>query len=319
MRVVVTGGAGFIGGNLCRAMVQHAAIGEVVAFDDLSAGRAANLDGSGAQLVTGDVLDRTALAEVCAGADAVVHLAAIGSVPRSVAEPLPSHDTNTTGTVNVLEAARAARPGGAYTVVAGSSSVYGANPVLPKHEDLAPRPLSPYAASKLASEAYALAWAASYQLPVLSFRFFNVYGPLQLADHAYAAVVPRFVAAALGGQPLTVYGDGTQSRDFTYVGTVAAVITDAVVRHVTSTEPVNLAFGTRHTLNQLIALLEQQIGHPLEVRHEAPRVGDVAHSQADHHRLDALFPGVVPVALVDGLRATVEWALAEGGDSAPPS
>jgi len=192
-------------------------------------------------------------------------------------------------------------------VVAGSSSVYGANPTLPKHEGLAPRPLSPYAASKLATEAYALAWGASYGLPVLSFRFFNVYGPLQPADHVYAAVVPRFVAAALAGNPLTVYGDGTQSRDFTYVGTVAGVITDAVVRRVTHPEPVNLAFGTRNTLLQLIELLEGQLGHPVQVQFEAPRTGDVAHSQADHAVLDSLFPGVAAVALADGLRATIEW------------
>ncbi|MDO8392286.1 MAG: NAD-dependent epimerase/dehydratase family protein [Actinomycetota bacterium] len=307
MRVIVTGGAGFIGANLCGALAAHPAIDTVVAFDDLSTGRRENLHGVNAELVVGTILDPEALATVCAGAHAIVHLAAIGSVPRSVADPLPTHFANATGTVNVLQAAREATTGGAQVVVAGSSSVYGANPALPKHEDLATRPLSPYAASKLATEAYALAWAASYQLPVMSFRFFNVFGPLQPADHAYAAVVPRFVAAALAGQPLTVHGDGTQSRDFTYVGTVAGVITDAVVRRVTSLEPVNLAFGTRHTLLQVIELLEQQLGRTLDVQFEPTRAGDIAHSQAAHHRLDALFPGVVPVSLADGLRATVQW------------
>lgn len=307
MRVVVTGGAGFIGANLCRTLAEHPDIDAVVAFDDLSAGSRENLRGANTELVVGTILDSDALGAVCAGADAIVHLAAIGSVPRSVAEPLPTHAANATGTVNVLEAARAARPGGAQVVVAGSSSVYGANPTLPKHEGLAPRPLSPYAASKLATEAYALAWGASYGLPVLSFRFFNVFGPLQPADHVYAAVVPRFAAAALAGTPLTVYGDGTQSRDFTYVGTVAGVITDAVVRGVTHPEPVNLAFGTRNTLLQLIAMLEEQLGHTVGVRFEAPRTGDVAHSQADHASLDSLFPGVTPVTLADGLRATIEW------------
>ena len=307
MRVVVTGGAGFIGANLCRTLAAHAGIGEVVAFDDLSAGSRTNLEGVAAELVVGTILDTDALTAVCAGADAIVHLAAIGSVPRSVADPLPTHDANTTGTMNVLQAARVARPGGAQVVVAGSSSVYGANPTLPKHEGLAPRPLSPYAATKLATEAYALAWGSSYGLPVLSFRFFNVFGPLQPADHVYAAVVPRFVAAALAGTPLTVYGDGTQSRDFTYVGTVAGVITDAVVRRVTHPEPVNLAFGTRNTLLQLIALLEEQLGTTVAVQFEPPRAGDVAHSQADHSRLDSLFPGVTPVSLTDGLRATIDW------------
>ncbi len=316
MRVVVTGGAGFIGANLCRSLVAHPDVDTVIAFDDLSAGRRDNLSGVDAQLVAGTILDTDALASVCAGADAVVHLAAIGSVPRSVADPVPSHMANTTGTLNVLEAARLARPGGAHVVVAGSSSVYGANPTLPKHEDLAPRPLSPYAATKLATEAYALAWASSYQLPVLSFRFFNVYGPLQPADHAYAAVVPRFVSSALAGQPLTVYGDGTQSRDFTYVGTVAHAITDAVVGQVCSPEPVNLAFGTRHTLLQLIAMLEAQLDRSLAVEFHPPRAGDVAHSQADHARLDALFPHLEPVALEAGLRATVQWMTTIGGPSA---
>lgn len=305
MRVVVTGGAGFIGGNLCRALSAQPEIGEVVAFDDLSSGSRGNLEGVEAQLVEGTILDVDALDEVCAGADAIVHLAAIGSVPRSVADPVPSHLANATGTVNVLEAAR--RAGNAHVVVAGSSSVYGANPTLPKHEDLATRPLSPYAASKLATEAYALAWSASYGLPVLSFRFFNVYGPLQSAQHVYAAVVPRFVAAALAGEPLVVYGDGTQSRDFTYVGTVAGVLTDAVVRRVAGPEPVNLAFGTRSTLLDLIEQLGHLFGRELPVRFEPVRAGDVAHSQAQHTRLDALFPGVRPVALAEGLRATVEW------------
>jgi UDP-glucose 4-epimerase len=307
MRVVVTGGAGFIGANLCRTLAAHPDVDTVVAFDDLSAGSRDNLQGVAAELVVGTILDTDALANVCAEADAIVHLAAIGSVPRSVADPVPTHAANATGTVNVLQAAREARNGGAHVVVAGSSSVYGANPTLPKHEGLAPRPLSPYAASKLATEAYALAWGASYGLPVLSFRFFNVYGPLQPADHVYAAVVPRFVAAALAGQPLTVYGDGTQSRDFTYVGTVAGVITDAVVRRVAHPEPVNLAFGTRNTLLQLIALLEEQLGRNAELQFEAPRTGDVAHSQADHTSLDSLFPGATTVSLADGLRATIEW------------
>ena len=305
MRVVITGGAGFIGGNLCRTLCAHPAIDAIVAFDDLSTGSATNLDGLDVQLVAASILDVEALNEACSGADAIVHLAAIGSVPRSVAEPMPSHAVNATGTVNVLEAAR--RANNAHVLIAGSSSVYGANPSLPKHEELATRPLSPYAASKLATEAYSLAWSASYGLAVLSFRFFNVYGPLQSPDHAYAAVVPRFVAAALANEPLVVYGDGTQSRDFTFVGTVAGVLADAVVRRVTSDQPVNLAFGTRCTLLELIAELSSQFGRELPVRFEPVRAGDVAHSQAAHGRLDGLFPGVAPVALADGVRATIDW------------
>lgn len=311
MRIVVTGGAGFIGGNLCRALLANGH--EVVVLDDLSNGREANLYGLRVRLVVGSILSTEVLDDACAGADAIVHLAALGSVPRSVAAPLPTLAANAEGTAQVLEAAR--RHGNLHVVVAGSSSVYGANPELPKHEGLVPRPLSPYAASKLATEAFALAWAQSYGLPVLAFRFFNVFGPLQAADHVYAAVVPRFVAAALAGEPLTVYGDGLQSRDFTYVGTVVSVIADAVERRVTSVEPVNLAFGTRTTLLEVVAELEQLLGHSLEVRHEPERAGDVRHSQAANDRLMALFPHATAVPLRDGLAATVEWMRTQVAES----
>ena len=173
--------------------------------------------------------------------------------------------------------------------------------------------MSPYAASKLATESYALAWHHSFGLPVLAFRFFNVFGPLQPPGHAYAAVVPSFVSAALEGRPLCVHGDGRQSRDFTFVGTVAAVLTAAVARRVTAPEPVNLAYGTRTDLLSLIELLSDIVGHPLEVEHVEPRAGDVRHSQADDSRLRALFPDVVPVPLREGLEATVDWLSARSG------
>ena len=305
MKVVVTGGAGFIGANLCRHLAADPSIDEVVVFDDLSTGYRANLDGIEVDLVEGTILDPAHLMNVVDGASSVVHLAARPSVPRSIADPVPSHDANATGTLNVLEAAR--NSGGVHVVVASSSSVYGSNPVLPKHEDLAPRPMSPYAASKLATESYALAWQQSYGMPVLAFRFFNVFGPLQPAGHAYAAVVPAFLSAALAGEPLQVHGDGDQSRDFTFVDTVCEVMTDAVRRRVSSSEPVNLAFGTRTTLVEVIALLEDLLGRPVEVAHTATRAGDVAHSQAANDRLRALFPDVEPVNLRTGLRSTMEW------------
>ena len=305
MKIVVTGGAGFIGANLCRTLAAHDAIGEVVALDNLSTGFRHNLDGVDATLVEGDLTDPDTLDSVLHDAAAVVHLGARPSVPRSVADPLSSHHANATGTIQVLDAAR--RAGGLHVVVASSSSVYGSNPTLPKHEDLATRPLSPYAASKLATEAYALAYGSTYAMPTLAFRFFNVFGPLQAAGHAYAAVVPAFVSSALAGEPVTVHGDGTQSRDFTFVDTVASVITDAVVRRVASSEPVNLAFGTRTSLLDVIAQLEALLGHPIERAHVESRVGDVKHSQATNDRLRALFPDVIPVDLNVGLERTVEW------------
>mgnify|MGYP002629303765 CR=1 FL=1 len=305
MKVVVTGGAGFIGANLCRALVQAEEVTEVLVLDDVSTGFWSNLDGVPVNRVEASILDVAALQDCVNGADSVVHLAARPSVPRSIAQPVPSHEANATGTMNVLEAARHA--GNCQVIVSSSSSVYGANPILPKHEDLAARPMSPYAASKLAAESYTLAWQHSYEMPTLAFRFFNVFGPLQAAGHAYAAVVPAFVAAALAGEPLVVHGDGTQSRDFTFVDTVCSVLTDAVLRRVSSPEPTNLAFGTRTTLLEVIALLEELLERPLAVQFTETRAGDVPHSQAANDRLRALFPDVQPVDLRTGLTATIAW------------
>jgi UDP-glucose 4-epimerase len=306
VRVVVTGGAGFIGANLCRFLRSTEGIDEVVALDDLSSGRPGNLAGLDVELLEGSILDDDALDAALAGATSMVHLAARPSVPRPIEDPVATHEANATGTLRVLEALR--RHGVGHVVVASSSSVYGANPQLPKHEDLAPAPLSTYASSKLATESYALAWANVWHLDALAFRFFNVYGPLQPAGHAYAAVVPAFVDAALHGRPIPVHGDGRQTRDFTYVDSVASVITAAVVGRVGHPAPVNLAFGGRSTLLELIGLLEEILGHPLERVHSDPRAGDVRDSQADQTRLRSLFPRLEPVELAEGLRRTVEWS-----------
>ena len=304
MKVVVTGGAGFIGANLCRELLGRSEVTDVVAIDDLSTGFASNLDGLPVQLVEGSILDQEVLRECMVGASSVVHLAARPSVPRSLIDPVASHEANATGTLYVLEAAREIE---AHVVVASSSSVYGATVELPKHEDLPTVPLSPYAASKLATEAYALAYQASFGMPALAFRFFNVYGPLQAAGHAYAAVVPAFLDAALRGQPVTVYGDGRQTRDFTYVGTVSRVLADGVVRRVASPGPVNLAFGTRSSLLDLLVEIEGLLGGPVARTHLEPRNGDVRDSQASSDRLQALFPDVTAVPLQQGLTETLAW------------
>ncbi|WP_326651314.1 NAD-dependent epimerase/dehydratase family protein [Streptomyces sp. NBC_01750] len=304
MNVLVTGGAGFIGANLCRELASRPDAGKVIALDDLSTGSAANLAGVDAKLIEGSILDPDILESVVAGMDAVVHLAARPSVPRSLADPVASHHVNATGTVYVLEACRRAR---IPVVAASSSSVYGAVPVLPKHEALPTRPMSPYAASKLATEAYVLAYGASFDLRALAFRFFNVYGPLQSAGHAYAAVIPAFIDALLRGTPMRVFGDGLQTRDFTYVGTVVRVLADAVLRKVAYPDPVNLAFGTRVPLIDLAQQLAEIVGSPADIRHEAARVGDVRHSQAADGLLRGLFPDVDQVPLPRGLAETVRW------------
>lgn len=310
MNVVVTGGAGFIGANLCRSLRKQAFVDRLIVVDDLSSGRSENLEAvDGVDLFIGSILDSHLLDNAFKGAGAVVHLAARASVPRSIANPMASHVVNATGTVEVLEAAR--RAGNPQVVVASSSSVYGANPKLPKREDDFAMPASPYAASKLATESYALAYGRCFDLPVLAFRFFNVFGPLQSADHEYAAVIPAFIDAALRGQPLPVHGDGAQSRDFTFVDSVTAVLTDSVRRTVTDAEPVNLAFGSRVSLLELIELLEVVVGRALERNHLDRRPGDVRDSQADQTKLRKLFPAIQPVALEEGLRSTVQWFQAQ--------
>lgn len=311
MKVLITGGAGFIGSNLARAMLASGEYSQVRVIDDLSTGYAANLEGLGVEFTEGSILDMDALTRVVGGVDSVVHLAAIPSVPRSVANPRASHDANATGTLNVLEAARAT--GVDHVVVASSSSVYGSNPRLPKNEDDWTRPLSPYAVSKLATEGYAVAYQASYGMRTLPLRFFNVYGPGQAAGHAYAAVVPKFIDAALGGRALEIHGDGEQSRDFTYVADVCAIIMSAVRRKLANPGPVNLAFNTNTTLLELIAQLEALMGEQVAREFVAARVGDVRNSQADALLLRELFPEVQPRPLTEGLTATLEWYRARIG------
>jgi len=304
-KVLVTGGAGFIGANLCRFLGQKHPNWTIRVIDNLSSGVASNLDGTGVDLIVASVLNESALNKAVEGADVVVHLAARPSVPRSVADPVTSHEMNATGTLRVLQAVRSLH--NPFVVVASSSSVYGANPELPKSENMCPMPMSPYAVSKLATEQYALAWRYSYGIETLAFRFFNVFGPLQTAGHAYAAVIPAFLSAALNDEELPINGDGMQSRDFTYVGTVCAVIADAMERRVSCPSPVNLAFGSRISLLDVVAQLEAQLGQPLKRKHREARVGDVRHSQADNSLLKALFPDVAPVPFEVGLAETVEW------------
>ncbi|WP_344246884.1 NAD-dependent epimerase/dehydratase family protein [Actinocorallia libanotica] len=298
---MVTGGAGFIGAHLCRAL---AARGDrVTAYDDLTGGFPVSLAGTSTSLVAGSTADRELLGETVAVADAIVHLASLPSVPRAAEDPVTAHEVNVTGTLNVLEAARHC---GAHVVLAGSAAVYGEQDAA-AHEDLPARPLGPYGASELAAEAYALAYGHSFGVPVLPFRVFNVYGPLQTAGRAYSAVVPAFIDAALRGRPLHVHGDGRQVRDFTHVSAVVAAIRDALDRQVTSPAPVNLALGAAATPLRLVALLESLLDRPLEVVHTQPRRGDQRVCLADPARFRALFPSLAPVPLEEGLADTLAW------------
>lgn len=302
MTIVVTGGAGFIGSNLVRTLAREGH--SVRVLDDLSTGLSSNLGGVDADLVVGSIEDPSVIGAVMDGARAVVHLAARGSVPRSVAEPVATNSVNSTGTLNVLEAARLH---GAHVVFSSSSSVYGVNTSLPKREEMWTQPMSPYGASKLAAESYAMAYRTVYDMDVLVFRFFNVYGPWQRPDHDYAAVIPKFAWRALKGEVLTVHGDGEQTRDFTHVDSVVQVLVDAIDRRVSWERPVNLAFGDRITVNGVVRELADRLGVDPAVEHVATRPGDVRNSQNDPSLLRSLFPMAMPVPFSAGLDSVLGW------------
>lgn len=304
-RVLITGGAGFIGSNLVDYLNFHSPEWDIQVLDDLSTGLSSNLDGSRCNLIVGSILDSNLVVEIVADADHVVHLAAIGSVPRSIRYPRSTHEANITGTFNVLEAAR--QNSVEHVIVASSSSVYGSNPNLPRSEFDWTRPLSPYAVSKLASEAYANAYASSYGMKTAAFRFFNVFGPRQQSDHPYAAVIPKFVSAALANTPLTIHGDGTQTRDFTFVESVCDAIHTTISGSLHFEHPVNLAFGSRVSLLEVVEKLELLLQKQLEVEHTETRAGDVKASQAETALLSEVLPSVSNFDLDEGLQRTIDW------------
>jgi len=309
----VTGGAGFIGSNLVDYFNKHFPDQRVVVFDDFSSGSEANLSNSSCELVVGSILDFPKLLSVSKQAKSVIHLAARGSVPRSVAMPRATHDVNSLGTLNVLEAARESKVD--HIIVASSSSVYGSNPSLPRSEFDWTRPLSPYAASKLATEAYALAYGSSYGMNTLAMRFFNVYGPRQNADHAYAAVIPKFISAAISNIPVTIHGDGSQSRDFTYVESVCSALASASIGGVSYPQPVNTAFGTKTTITQLVGYISEGLDCQIQCEYLDPRVGDVKESQAASELFESLLPDVHRVGLLEGLDRTIQWFRDQERDS----
>lgn len=303
MKLLITGGAGFIGSNLARLAIESGH--DVRILDDLSTGHIENVKGLDLDFREGSILEVDDLKSAMSSIEAVVHLAALGSVPRSIENPVATHEVNATGTLNVILAAREASVG--HLSVASSSSVYGLNPALPKGEREWVRAVSPYAVSKLATEQYALSAQQSFGMNTLAFRFFNVYGPWQRAGHVYAAVIPVFLDRLLRGKPLPINGDGLNSRDFTFVDTVCAVLLEAAEKKISHLEPVNLAFGTNTTLLELVRSIEESTGQAAGIEHRNPRPGDVKHSQADNSSLRELFPEVSPVELTEGLAQTYKW------------
>jgi UDP-glucose 4-epimerase len=306
MKVLVTGGAGFIGSHLVHTL---AAAGDTVrVLDDLSSGRARNLDGvtGDVELVKGDLRDPLAVRKALAEVEVVHHLAALPSVARSVADPLGSHQVNVEGTLTLLLEARDA--GARRLVYASSSSVYGDTPVLPKHEEMPVAPRSPYAAAKLAGEAYCRAFARVYPLETVCLRFFNVFGPRQDPASPYAAVVPRVVTRMLAGEPAEVNGDGRQTRDFTYVANaIEACRLAAAAGPEAVGEAMNVGCGQRISVLGLVGLVNDLLGRRIEPVFRPARDGDVRDSQAAIAKAGRLLGYRPLVDVREGLAATVNW------------
>ena len=305
MRALVTGGAGFIGSNLVEALVKGAH--QVRVLDNLSTGKRDNLGGLGGEIeiVEGDIRSYHTVREAVEGIDVVFHEAALPSVPRSVRDPISSNAVNVDGTLNILYAAKDARV--KRVLYASSSSVYGDTPELPKHEGMTPNPQSPYAVSKLAAEHYCRVFATLYGLETVALRYFNVFGPRQDPASQYSAVIPKFIRALLGGRQPVIYGDGEQTRDFTFVSNVV----DANIRAATAAcrkgLAMNCACHDRISLNQLVAEINGILGTSLKPVYEEPRPGDIKHSFA---AIDLATREIGYTPSVDfraGLRRTVEW------------
>jgi len=304
--VLVTGGAGFIGSHLALALVELGA--DVTALDDLSnAGPNPEKTIAPAKLVVGSILDQDLLAQCVSGRRFVFHQAALGSVPKSVERPREFDLVNVTGTLNVLEACRAA--GVERVMFAASSSVYGDSQILPKIETMPPAPRSPYAATKGAGEGLMAAYAASYGLDTVSLRYFNIFGPRQRADSAYAAVIAAFAKSLLGGQRPVIFGDGSQSRDFTYVdNAVHANLLAARSHERLNGAAINIACGQRTTVNELARLMAQEVQRPdLTPIYKPARAGDVPHSLADLTLAGERLGYGPIVQFAPGLVNTVRW------------
>jgi UDP-N-acetylglucosamine/UDP-N-acetyl-alpha-D-glucosaminouronate 4-epimerase len=301
---LVTGGAGFIGSHLVLHLVGLGRGVRVV--DDLSTGMIERLESvrGSIDFVKAD-LARVDLGPIVADVDRIFHLAAVPSVPRSVRDPLTSHSSVATATLRLLIAARDS--GVQRFVLSSSSSVYGETDVSPKHEGLPLRPLSPYAVAKVAAENYARVAAHLYGLSTVSLRYFNVFGPRQDPSSPYAAVIPRFIRAALKGQTLTIHGDGEQTRDFTFVDDVVAANIAAARSDGPTGSAYNIAAGDARTVKDLVDVLEGVVGRPIHVEHDDPRPGDIRHSQADVSAAARDLSWRPAVGLADGLRRTVEW------------
>ncbi|NAS89781.1 GDP-mannose 4,6-dehydratase [ANME-1 cluster archaeon AG-394-G21] len=300
MKAIITGGAGFIGSNLAEVLSGD---NEVIIVDDLSTGNEANIRGLEIELVKGSVTDLDLLRKIFEGADYVFHQAAIPSVPRSIKDPVSTNEANVTGTLKVLIAARDCSV--KKVIFASSSSAYGDTPELPKREDMNPNPLSPYAVTKLIGEYYCNVFDEVYDLKTAALRYFNVYGPKQDPHSDYAAVIPKFIKRIQKGKPPIIYGDGTQTRDFTSVDDVVSA--NILAAESDAKGVYNVATGKRITINELANVIMAIMGRDLDSIHEKQREGDVLHSLGDITKAKKDFGYAPGDKLEENLKETVKW------------
>jgi nucleoside-diphosphate-sugar epimerase len=306
MRALVTGGAGFIGSNIVQALLDKGY--EVSVLDNFATGHQANLDGLDVELVEGDLRSYERVATATRGVDIVFHEGALPSVPRSIQDPLTSNEVNIGGTLNVLLAAR--DHGVKRVIAASSSSVYGDTPGMPRTESQRPQPMSPYAVSKLAAEQYCLAANRVYGLETVVLRYFNVFGERQDPLSGYAAVIPKFIRQLLAKEPITIFGDGSTSRDFTHVENVVTANLAAVEAPNAVGRVINVAMGESHTLNTLAAMLGEMLGVDVAPEYGPSRTGDVRESIADIALARELFSYQPTVGFEAGLRRAIAWIAA---------
>jgi nucleoside-diphosphate-sugar epimerase len=306
MRILVTGGAGFIGSNIAERLIENR--DNVRVMDNFSTGKRENLRLSGAfplEVMEGDLCDLNTCRRACENVGFVLHQAAIPSVPKSVADPISSNEANVRGTLNLLVAARDA--GVKRLVYASSSSIYGDTPIMPKKEDMTPLPLSPYAISKLTGEYYCRVFYRLYGLETVVLRYFNVFGPRQDPNSQYAAAIPRFITALLNNKPPTVYGDGEQTRDFTYVRSVVEANIQALEAKGAEGEVFNIACGESITINELVKKMAEILNSNIQPIYTDSRPGDIRDSLADISRARRILGYKPPESLETGLAETVNF------------
>lgn len=307
MKYLVTGGAGFIGSHIVEGLLKKG--GEVTVLDNFETGNRKNLVDflPDIEMIEGDIRDEGTVKSAMKGIDVVFHQAAVPSVPRSIREPLYTHDVNVNGTLTLLLGARIERV--SRFVFASSSSIYGDTPTLPKTEDMAPSPLSPYAVQKLMGEYYVRVFYQAYSLPTVALRYFNVFGPRQDPNSEYAAVIPKFIDRILDKKPPVIYGDGTQSRDFTYIQNVVDANILASENGRCLGEVLNISTGIRFEIENVAERIGEVLGFDTSPIHDPPRDGDIKHSLGDISRAKKLLGYDVRVGFNEGLAATVKWYL----------